>query len=98
MHRLTTRRRAEEIPRPRVNVPKAMAAQVVVGLISAFSYSIAILYAVNDFDAVFTAPYTVPLAEIYRQATNSRGGSFGLLMLVLIPSFITGIGAYVTAG
>ncbi|KPM45324.1 hypothetical protein AK830_g1183 [Neonectria ditissima] len=39
---------AEEIPMPQVNVPKAIAAQYLLGFISAFAYLVTILYAIKD--------------------------------------------------
>ncbi|RJE16980.1 choline transport protein, partial [Aspergillus sclerotialis] len=78
----TTSHLAEEIPYPQRNVPIAIACQMSIGFITGFSYLIAILYAINDYDALFNSPY--PIAEIYRQATGSASGAIGLLTLVLI--------------
>ncbi|KAF1988487.1 amino acid transporter [Aulographum hederae CBS 113979] len=89
---------AEEIPNPRRNIPRAIGAQMVVGLVTAFLYLIPLLYSINDPTAVFENPYTSPLAEIYRQATNSRGGALGLLLVIFMPTLCCCIGAYITAG
>jgi choline transport protein len=89
---------AEEIPRPRVNVPKAIAAQMVTGFVTGFLYLVGIFYAVNSVDALFNNSYTFPLAEVYLQATNSRGGSLGLLLVVFCPTVCTCIGTYITSG
>ncbi|KAI7508555.1 hypothetical protein KC364_g92 [Hortaea werneckii] len=43
---------AEEIPRPSSNIPKAVLAQYITGFVTALCYSIAILYAITDLDAV----------------------------------------------
>ncbi len=75
---------AEELPRPEVNVPKAIAAQTIVGFFTALCYMIAMFYAISDLDAVVSASATLPLAEIYRQATGSAAGSIGLLAVILI--------------
>ncbi|KAM3072348.1 hypothetical protein ACMFMG_009157 [Clarireedia jacksonii] len=88
---------AEEIPNPKRNVPLAMAAQMVIGFITAFCYTVAIFYATTDLDAVLNAPY-FPLAEIYAQATGSRAGTAGLLFAIFFPTFCTLIGTYITAG
>lgn len=77
---------SEEIPSPRTNIPKAIAMQMVVGLITAFIYLVALFYSVNDFDAVLSTGYTNPLAEIYLQATGSRAGSLGLLIVIFFPT------------
>ncbi|KAJ7880343.1 amino acid/polyamine transporter I [Mycena olivaceomarginata] len=89
---------AEEIPKPQVNVPKAIAMQMAVGLSTAFIYLVAIFYSINDFDALLSNTYTIPLAELYRQATSSRAGALGLLVVVFLPSVCTCIGIYITAG
>jgi choline transport protein len=71
---------------------------MVVGLFTAFFYLVAIFYSINDLDSVFSAPYTIPLTEVYRQATSSRGGALGLLLVLFFPILCTNIGAYITAG
>ncbi|OAL01539.1 amino acid transporter [Phaeosphaeriaceae sp. SRC1lsM3a] len=89
---------AEEIPRPRVNIPKAILAQYVVGFTTAFCYVVTIFYSVNDLDSLFSNPWPFPLAELYRQATNSHAGSLGLLIVIFLPMFCTNIGCYITTG
>lgn len=74
---------AEEIPRPGVNVPKAIAAQMVVGFITAMAFMISILYAISNLDEVLTAGF--PLAQVYRQATGSTAGEIGLVICILLP-------------
>lgn len=89
---------AEEIPNPRVNIPKAIAAQMITGLFTAFFYLIAILYSINDMDAILGSAYTFPLAELYLQATGTRAGSMGLLIVIFLPTVCTLIGCYLTSG
>lgn len=67
-----------------------------IGFITGFAYLVAILYAINDYDALFQSPY--PIAEIYRQATGSANGAIGLLTLVLICIGICVCGLYITSG
>ncbi|KAF2839268.1 choline transport protein-like protein [Patellaria atrata CBS 101060] len=88
---------AEEIAHPRVNVPKAIAAQMTIGFITGLVYLISIFYSINDFDSLISNPYTSPLAELYRQATSSRGGSLGLMIVIFLPLLSTNIGACLTA-
>ncbi|KAK6073144.1 amino acid permease [Seiridium cupressi] len=87
---------AEEIPNPGRNVPIAIGLQMGIGFITGFAYLIAIMYAINDFDALFEVAY--PIAEIYRQGTGSAAGAIGLLFLVLICICICLVGLYITAG
>ncbi|KAJ6031758.1 hypothetical protein N7540_002490 [Penicillium herquei] len=89
---------AEEIPKPSRNIPKAVLAQMGVGFITGLLYMIAIFYSIQDLDAVANSSYKFPLAEIYFQATGSRGGGLGLLIVAFIPTLITATGCYITAG
>ncbi|KAJ1324039.1 choline transport protein [Microdochium nivale] len=87
---------AEEIPDPKRNVPIAIIMQVSIGFVTGFAYLVALMYGINDYDALFASPY--PLAEIYRQATGSTAGATGLLALVLICIGLTVVGLYITCG
>ena len=87
---------AEEIPRPQINVPKVIGLQMVIGFFTAFFYAIAIMYAINDYDALFESPF--PIAAIYQQATGSTAGATGLLVVLLFPILLTVTGVYITCG
>jgi choline transport protein len=87
---------AEEIPRPHVNLPKAIALQMATGFISAFAFLIAILYAINDFEALSSSPF--PLAGIYAQATGSAAGANGLLFILLATLILTSACCNITTG
>jgi choline transport protein len=87
---------AEEIPRPNINVPKAIAFQMVIGFFSGFFYLIALMYSINDYEALFAAPF--PVAEIYYQATGSAAGEIGLLFLLFVTILLTVFGVYITCG
>ncbi|KAG6809947.1 hypothetical protein H0H92_013983 [Tricholoma furcatifolium] len=89
---------AEEIPKPSRNIPKAVLAQMTVGFISGILYMIAIFYSIHDLDSVTSTTYNFPLAEIYHQATGSHGGALGLLIIAFLPTLVTAIGGYITAG
>ena len=88
---------AEEIPHPKRNLPLAIAAQMIIGFITAFVYMVAIFYAITNLDDVLVAPY-FPLTQIYAQATSSNGGTFGLLFIIFVPIVCCLIGTYITAG
>ena len=89
---------AEEIPRPEINIPKAMVAQLVVGFVTTLCYMIAIFFGINDLDSVLSGSSTFPLAEVYRQATNSRAGTVGLLVIISLALVCGSIDVYITAG
>jgi amino acid transporter len=67
-----------------------------IGFVTGFLYLVAILYAINDYDALFDSAY--PIAEIYRQATGSSAGAIGLLCLLLFCITLNVVGVYITAG
>ncbi|CAL5866959.1 uncharacterized protein PFLUO_LOCUS1171 [Penicillium psychrofluorescens] len=89
---------AEEIPKPSRNIPKAVLAQMGVGFVTGICYMIAIFYSIQNLPKVRNSPLNFPLAEIYRQATGSRGGALGLLIVAFLPTLITCTGCYITAG
>ena len=67
-----------------------------IGFVTGLFYIVAIMYAINDYDALFESAF--PIAEIYRQATGSSSGAIGLLCLVLFCITVCMIGVYITAG
>jgi amino acid transporter len=87
---------AEEIPNPERNVPLAILMQVSIGFVTGFAYLVAILYAINDLDAISSSQY--PIAEIYRQATNSNSGACALLSMILVTISFTVLGLHITCG
>jgi amino acid transporter len=80
-----------ELPNPKVDLPKAVFAQISLGLITALCYAIAILYGISDLDAVINSSGSFPLAEVYRQATGSEGATFGLLFIVFLNMIVCNI-------
>ncbi|KAK6438782.1 hypothetical protein LTR95_005010 [Oleoguttula sp. CCFEE 5521] len=89
----------EEMPNPRVNVPKGIAAQIIIGLLSTFCFFTAILYSITSLDDVFaTNIVSLPLAAIYQQATRSNAGTTALLILFLVNFLITIPGCQVVCG
>ncbi|KAA8571196.1 hypothetical protein EYC84_000532 [Monilinia fructicola] len=88
---------AEEIPNPKRNIPLAIGAQMSIGFVTAFLYTIAIFYATTDLESVLDAPF-FPLTQIYLQATGSTAETTGLLFVIFFPIFCTLIGTYITAG
>jgi hypothetical protein len=63
-----------------------------------FVYLIAIFYAATDLSAVTSTASLFPISTLYQQATGSVAGTFGLSIVIFLPSFWAIIGAYVTAG
>ncbi|OBT95166.1 hypothetical protein VE01_07650 [Pseudogymnoascus verrucosus] len=89
---------AEEIPRPSSNIPKAILAQIVTGFITGMIFMITIFYSINDLEGLFKSNSVFPLGNIYHQATGSRSGAVGLVIVILLPIVAASIGCYTTAG
>lgn len=89
---------AEEIPRPEINVPKAIGMQMIIGFLTSLSYLIAMVYSISDLSALSSGSANFPLAVIYHQATGSAAGTVGLLVVILLPLICCVIGTYITAG
>jgi choline transport protein len=81
---------------PQRDIPIAVMYQMAIGFVTGFAYLIALLYCINDFDALFDSPY--PIATIYQQATNSTAATTGLLALILLCIGVCVIDLYVTCG
>lgn len=91
---------AEEIPNPRVNIPKGIVAQLATGFLSTFVFYIAILYGVTSISSILsstTALPSLPLAAMFGQITQSRPATLGLLILFLFDLLIALPGAWLAA-
>lgn len=86
---------AEEIPNPQRNVPIGILLQISIGFVTGFCYLVAIMYAINDLDAVSLATY--PIAEIYRQATGTAGAT-AMLALIMVNIGLCVVGLHITMG
>ncbi|KAK9235384.1 hypothetical protein V1525DRAFT_410145 [Lipomyces kononenkoae] len=73
-----------EIPRPKRDLPKAVALQLGLGFLYAFCLAIALCYAITDINALLSGINGYQLAMIYSQATGSAGGTFGLLFIIFL--------------
>lgn len=67
-------------------------------LSASFLFAITILYGINDLDAVVNSAGSFPLAEVYAQATGSKGATFGLLLIVFLSIMICVVGTFLTVG
>ena len=85
------------ITRPSRNIPKAILAQYIIGFITGFVYLVSIFYSISDLDTILQSTFLFPLASIYQQATNSAGGTVGLLIIAILPNLICLVGTYLAA-
>ncbi|RDK46356.1 hypothetical protein M752DRAFT_324076 [Aspergillus phoenicis ATCC 13157] len=60
---------ADEVPNPGRNIPRAMMATVLTGMVTCIPYAIAILFCTTDLKAVASSP--IPIYTAYLQATSS---------------------------
>ncbi|KAJ6506855.1 choline transport protein [Mycena sanguinolenta] len=89
---------AEELPHPRKDLPRAIAAQIILGALTGFVYVVALMFAITDLDAVLNSNGSFPLAAVYAQATGNKAGTFGLLFIVFASIMICSIGITITTG
>ncbi|RPB27571.1 amino acid transporter [Terfezia boudieri ATCC MYA-4762] len=82
---------AEEVANPERVIPIAIMGTVAIGFITAFSYSIAMFFCMNNLSELVATPTLVPILELYRQATGSVSGATGLEFLVCL----TGLGCQI---
>lgn len=80
---------AEEIPRPEINVPKAILGTVAIGFVTSWIYGVAVFFSMQDIAAVISTPTFVPSLELFRQAM--RGSVAGAVVLQFLV-ILTGIG------
>jgi len=71
----------EEIPNPSKNVPRVIVYPLIVGLITAFPFAVALLYSITDMDSALHTITGLPLFEIYYQGTGSRAAASVLMAL-----------------
>ncbi|KAK0522792.1 hypothetical protein OC842_006363 [Tilletia horrida] len=82
---------SEEMPRPNVNVPRAMLLAVAIGASSSFIVLVIFLFVLNDFDQVIEAG-SGPLLQIIFQATRNEAAAVSLLMFPLMSMAFAAIG------
>ena len=71
----------EEIPNPSKNVPKVILYPLFVGMLTAFPFTVSLLYSITNLEAVFNTSSGLPLIEVYRQGTGSKAAASILLAL-----------------
>ncbi|KAI5459483.1 amino acid/polyamine transporter I [Mariannaea sp. PMI_226] len=79
---------AEEVTDATKTVPRALFSTILIGFVTAFTFAIAMLYTINDFDKVLENATGVPIYEIWLQATRSRvAATIFVVALLLIALF-----------
>ncbi|KAK1138924.1 hypothetical protein N8T08_001664 [Aspergillus melleus] len=88
----------EEMPNPGKNAPLALACTLIIAFVTGLSYMLSLMFSVQDYGSLADTPTGLPLAEIFRQATQTRGGAFGLVFLVWVALGPCMLGAQLSTG
>lgn len=83
----------EEVQSPEREVPKAIVLSVVAAGITGLIYLIPILFVLPNVQELLEVANGQPIGVIFKTATGSAGGGFGLLFLVLGIWLFAGVGA-----
>ncbi|KAK8090397.1 hypothetical protein PG997_005358 [Apiospora hydei] len=69
---------------PSRNAPLAIAITLTIAFCTGLTYLIALMFSVQDYSALASTPTGLPLAELFRQVTQSSGGAFGLTFVLFV--------------
>lgn len=83
----------EEVQTPEREVPRAMVLSVVAAGVTGLLYIIPILFVLPDVQELLSVSSGQPVGLIFKNATGSAGGGFGLLFLILGIWLFAGVGA-----
>lgn len=83
----------EEVQNPHREVPKAMVLSVAAAGVTGLFYLIPVLFVLPDVQYLLGAASSQPIGLVFKAATGSAGGGFGLLFLILGILMFAGIGA-----
>ncbi|KAF4187515.1 hypothetical protein CNMCM7927_003988 [Aspergillus lentulus] len=87
----------EEVQNPHREVPKAIVLSVIAAGITGLIYLIPILFVLPTVKDLLSVASGQPIGLIFRTATGSAGGGFGLLFLILGIAMFAGIGSLTAA-
>ncbi|RHZ64285.1 putative GABA permease [Aspergillus thermomutatus] len=87
----------EEVQNPHREVPKAIVLSVVAAGITGLIYLIPILFVLPTVKDLLSVASGQPIGLIFKTATGSAGGGFGLLFLILGIAMFAGIGSLTAA-
>jgi amino acid transporter len=87
----------EEVQRPEREVPCAMVLSVAAAGVAGIIYLIPILFVLPDVGLLLSVVNDQPIGLVFKIATGSSGGGFGLLFLILGILCFAGVGALTAA-
>jgi choline transport protein len=82
---------AEEVPRPEKMIPIAIMGTVAIGFVTAWFFSISMMFSLNDLASVTSTATYVPILELFYQAIGNRAGAIVLEALIIA----TGVGCLI---
>ncbi|KAI7215602.1 putative GABA permease [Hortaea werneckii] len=83
----------EEVQNPAREVPKAMVMSVAAAALTGILYLVPVLFVLPDIKALLNTASGQPIGLVFKSATGSAGGGFGLLFLILGILIFAGTGA-----
>ncbi|CAK9440378.1 uncharacterized protein LODBEIA_P44780 [Lodderomyces beijingensis] len=75
---------SEETSQPERDIPKAVLSTVAIGFATAFTYSIAMFFCINNLDGIVNSTTGMPILDIYYQALKNKIGATCLGALVFL--------------
>ena len=84
---------AEEVHRPEKMIPIAIMGTVAIGFVTAWFYSIAMFFSMNNLDQLFATLTGVPILELFYQALRNKAGAIVLEVLIIV----TGVGCLIAS-
>jgi choline transport protein len=82
---------AEEVAHPERMVPIAIMGTVAIGFLTAWPFSVAMFFSMNDLTSLSGTTTGVPILELFYQALQSRAGAVVLETMIIV----TGVGCQV---
>ncbi|KZL87436.1 choline transport [Colletotrichum incanum] len=86
---------AEECTNASSTIPRALISTVTIGFVSAYTFSVAMLYSFTDFEPVLSSP--LPILEIWSQSTGSSVAATVFVVILSICGCFACTGALQTA-
>ncbi|KAF9894316.1 hypothetical protein FE257_007819 [Aspergillus nanangensis] len=74
----------ETLNQPGRNAPLALACTLAIAFVTGLAFLLSLMFSVQDYTTLATSRTGLPLAEIFGQATQTRGGAFALVFLLWI--------------
>ncbi|KAI9823426.1 MAG: hypothetical protein M1832_002436 [Thelocarpon impressellum] len=78
---------AEEVHRPEKMIPIAIMGTVAIGFVTAWFYSVAMFFSMNNLDQLFKTLTGVPILELFFQALGNKAGAIVLESMIICTGF-----------